>query len=80
MALGNVWLGVPVVAAPPAALPGPAAGAPPPAALNVRLYPASDLASRSGIITGQVSNHMTGRGRFTFVYQGETLSGEAGPP
>jgi hypothetical protein len=48
-----------------------------PAVLNVKLYPANDLANQTGVLTGQVTNMMTGKGRFTFNYQGETLVGEA---
>jgi hypothetical protein len=47
------------------------------ATLNVKLYPINDLANQTGVLTGQVTNMMTGRGRFTFNYQGETLVGEA---
>lgn len=66
-------LGAPVVAAPVSVPPG----APPPAVLNVRLYPANDLANQTGVLTGQVTNLMSGKGRFQFTYQGEPLSGEA---
>jgi hypothetical protein len=52
-------------------------GGPMPAALNVRLYPINDLANQTGVLTGQVTNMMTGKGRFTFNYQGDTLVGEA---
>ena len=45
--------------------------------LPVKLYPINDLANQTGILTGQVTNMMTGKGRFTFNYQGETLVGEA---
>ena len=45
--------------------------------LPVKLYPINDLANQTGIITGQVTNMMTGKGRFSFNYQGETLVGEA---
>lgn len=55
---------------------GHAAGAMP-AALNVRLYPANDVATQSGVLNGTVTNMMTGRGRFQFEYQGELLAGEA---
>ena len=50
---------------------------PAPVALNVRLYPANDLATPDGILTGQVLNMRGGRGRFQFNYHGETLVGEA---
>ena len=52
-------------------------GGPMTAALNVKLYPINDLANQTGVLTGQVTNLMTGKGRFTFNYQGETLVGEA---
>jgi hypothetical protein len=45
--------------------------------LNVKLYPINDLANQTGVLTGTVTNMMTGKGRFTFNYQGETLVGEA---
>jgi len=57
--------------------PAPSAGPPMPQALNVKLYPINDLANQTGLLTGQVTNMMTGKGRFTFNYQGETLVGEA---
>lgn len=57
----------------PAAVPG----GPMPATLPVKLYPINDLANQTGVLTGQVTNMMTGKGRFTFNYQGETLVGEA---
>ncbi|NIO39751.1 MAG: hypothetical protein GTO41_05870 [Burkholderiales bacterium] len=60
-----------------AAGPGPTAGPPMPHLLNVKLYPINDLANQTGVLTGQVTNMMTGKGRFTFSYQGETLVGEA---
>ncbi len=47
------------------------------ASLNVRLYPANDLANQTGVLTGQVTNMMSGKGRFQFNYMGETLAGEA---
>ena len=65
---------------PPAAAPAPhapMAAGPMPAALNVRLYPANDLANQTGMLTGTVTNMMTGKGRFQFNYQGELLAGEA---
>jgi hypothetical protein len=45
--------------------------------LAVRLYPANDLANTTGVLTGQVTNLMSGTGRFQFHYQGELLAGEA---
>lgn len=56
---------------------GPFPAGPMPAVLNVKLYPANDLANQTGVLIGQVTNMMTGKGRFTFNYQGETLVGEA---
>ena len=54
-----------------------AASGPVPAVLNVKLYPINNLANQTGVLVGQVTNMMTGKGRFTFNYQGETLVGEA---
>ena len=66
---------VPVQTAPdgPVVIPG----GPMTTALNIKLYPVNDLANQTGVLTGQVTNLMTGKGRFTFNYQGETLVGEA---
>jgi hypothetical protein len=50
---------------------------PVPTVLNVKLYPINDIANQTGVLVGQVTNMMTGKGRFTFNYQGETLVGEA---
>ena len=82
---GQPWvvLGGPIVPQQPTAGSPPApmasTGAPRgiPTALNVRLYPANDLATQSGVLTGTVTNMMTGTGRFQFEYQGELLNGEA---
>jgi hypothetical protein len=52
-------------------------GAAIPAVLNVRLYPANDVATQTGMMTGTVTNMMSGKGRFQFDYRGEVLSGEA---
>ena len=54
-----------------------AASGPVPAVLNVKLYPINNIANQTGMLVGQVTNMMTGKGRFTFNYQGETLVGEA---
>lgn len=48
-----------------------------PTILYARLYPANDLATQTGIVTGTVTNMMTGKGRFQVNYRGETLTGEA---
>ena len=53
------------------------AGPPMPAMLNARLYPANELATQTGMMTGTVTNMMTGKGRFQLDYKGELLSGEA---
>jgi hypothetical protein len=45
--------------------------------LPVKLYPGNDLANQTGVLTGEVTNMMNGKGRFTFQYQGEMLVGEA---
>jgi hypothetical protein len=72
-------LGVPYI--PPRGATGapsaPFPAGPMPAVLSVKLYPANDLANQTGVLTGQVTNMMTGKGRFSFNYQGETLVGEA---
>lgn len=50
---------------------------PVPTVLNARLYPANDVATQTGVITGTVTNMMTGKGRFQLNYRGEILTGEA---
>jgi hypothetical protein len=52
-------------------------GAPTQATLPVRLYPNNERATRTGVITGSVTNMMTGKGRFVVEYEGQVLSGEA---
>lgn len=54
---------------------GPRAGAP--ASLPVRLYPSNEEAARIGVISGSVTNLMTGKGVFNVSYMGEVLTGEA---
>jgi len=58
-------------------LPRVAPAGPMPASLPVKLYPSNDLANQTGVLTGEVTNLMTGKGRFAFNYQGEMLVGEA---
>jgi hypothetical protein len=58
--------------APPAAAAGPQS-----TVLQARLYPANDVAGRTGILSGVVTNLMNGRGRFELQFKGETLIGEA---
>jgi hypothetical protein len=59
-------------------LPAPAHAQPaPPRMLHARLYPENDLATQTGMVSGTVTNMMTGKGRFNITYAGETLTGEA---
>lgn len=58
----------------PGVFPPGAAG---PVALRARLYPANDVATQSGVVSGTVTNMMTGKGRFQLEYRGEILTGEA---
>ncbi len=48
-----------------------------PVSLPARLYPANEAATQTGVVTGTVTNLMTGKGRFQIQYRGETLTGEA---
>ena len=66
---------VPVQVVPPGpyATPGP----PVPNVLQARLYPANEIATRTGMLSGTVTNMMTGKGRFQLDYAGEILVGEA---
>lgn len=57
--------------APPIAIP---AG---PTTLYARLYPANDIATENGMVSGTVTSLMNGKGRFQVVYRGEPLTGEA---
>jgi hypothetical protein len=55
---------LPPVGAPmPMAVPAPGPGAPVqmPAVLNARLYPSNEQAAQSGIVSGTVTNMMTGK-------------------
>ena len=63
----------PAVAAPL----GDAAGAAVPAPLQARLYPSNEVATQTGMLSGTVTNMMTGKGMFQLNYRGETLAGEA---
>lgn len=60
---------------PPAQPPTPRPAAP--ATLQARLYPANDIATQTGVLSGTVTNMMSGKGRFVLDYRGEVLSGEA---
>jgi hypothetical protein len=50
---------------------------PVPKVLHARLYPENDLATQTGMVSGTVTNMMTGKGRFQLQYAGELLTGEA---
>ena len=52
---------------------GPAA----PAAMQARLYPSNEVATETGLLSGTVTNMMTGKGVFQLNYRGEILTGEA---
>jgi hypothetical protein len=47
------------------------------ATLQAKLYPANELATQTGVVSGTVTNMMSGKGRFVLDYRGEVLSGEA---
>ena len=64
----------PVVSAQPQST---AAMPPMPSVLQARLYPSNDAATRVGMLSGTVTNMMTGKGRFQLDYRGEVLVGEA---
>ncbi|HEX4885403.1 MAG TPA: hypothetical protein VFX05_14775 [Casimicrobiaceae bacterium] len=70
---------VPYPAAPHATAPAPAAVPVPPhpTVLTARLYPSNETAAQYGMVTGTVTNMMTGKGRFQMEYRGEVLVGEA---
>jgi hypothetical protein len=71
--------GVPPVPAFPsaAAEAGAPAGPASPASLQARLYPSNEVATETGMLSGTVTNMMTGKGFFQLNYRGEILSGEA---
>ena len=71
-----------VVVAPPYAAPVPSVpvavpGTPAPQVLQARLYPANEIATRTGLLSGTVTNMMSGKGRFQLDFAGEVLVGEA---
>lgn len=53
------------------------AGPSSPAALQARLYPSNEVATETGLLSGTVTNMMTGKGIFQLNYRGEILTGEA---
>ncbi len=61
----------------PPGTPAPQGKSGQPAALQARLYPANDIATQTGVVSGTVTNMMSGKGRFVLDYKGEVLSGEA---
>lgn len=48
-----------------------------PITISARLYPDSELAAEGGVISGTVTNMLTGKGRFNLDYKGQTYTGEA---
>jgi hypothetical protein len=48
-----------------------------PITISARLYPDSELAAETGVVSGTVTNMLTGKGRFNLSYKGETYTGEA---
>ena len=74
---GTAAVPVAVIAAPTPAPVVAGSTAPYPAMLQARLYPANEIATRTGMLSGTVTNMMTGKGRFQLDYAGETLVGEA---
>jgi len=77
---GNYAIYIPTHVPPPPG--GPAVAAHPsqpaqPRVLNARFYPENELATQTGMVSGTVTNMMTGKGRFQLQYAGELLTGEA---
>jgi hypothetical protein len=68
---------VPALVAPAPVYAAPAPVQPAPATVQARLYPSNEIASRTGMLAGTVTNMMTGKGLLQLDYQGELLSGEA---
>ncbi len=48
-----------------------------PITISARLYPDNELAAETGVVSGTVTNMLTGKGRFNLSYKGETYTGEA---
>jgi hypothetical protein len=61
----------------PPQAPAAAPGGQMPAVLTARLYPSNDQAAQIGVVSGTVTNMMTGKGRFQVNFLGEVLTGEA---
>ena len=74
---GSLYAG-PVIAGAAPAMPAAALPAAPPAVtLPVRLYPTNEVAAAGGVVSGSVVSALNGKGSFTLVAQGETMTGEA---
>jgi hypothetical protein len=68
----------PPAAAPKTVAPVPAVAIPAgPTTLYARLYPANEIATENGMVSGTVTSMNNGKGRFQVTYRGETLIGEA---
>ena len=74
----------PAAASAPKAAPtqaaSPAPGSPQvivPTSIQARLYPANEIATENGMVSGTVTNMMNGKGRLQVTYRGELLTGEA---
>jgi len=68
----------PVAIEPTVAAVAPAIAVPAgPTTLYARLYPANEIATEGGMVSGTVTSMMNGKGRFQVTYRGETLTGEA---
>jgi hypothetical protein len=74
---GNYAIYIPSGPGPVAPAPAQAAQPGAPKVLHARLYPDNDLATQTGMVSGTVTNMMTGKGRFQLQYAGELLTGEA---
>ena len=77
---GNYAIYIPTTPPPsyPGGSPQPLANQPAmPKMLHARLYPENDIATQTGMVSGTVTNMMTGKGRFQLQYAGEVLTGEA---
>jgi len=48
-----------------------------PTSIQARLYPANEIATENGMVSGTVTNMMNGKGRLQITYRGELLTGEA---
>ena len=69
-----------VAKAAPAQAVSPAPGSPQvivPTSIQARLYPANEIATENGMVSGTVTNMMNGKGRLQVTYRGELLTGEA---